>query len=157
MGSIRFLKRVKLTRGRLIILMLLSIAIITSTLLLHPLYFGVGLVEDNGGFCFVTEPYGPNDNVSYTVEFHDVEFEFLYWYYPPEVYDAAYSVFFNITFLDGTIETLTIATGSWWFTSGGLKRPLFGVTTLHTSPTAGILVGDYLDSPVRWQFTVSIT
>ncbi|MCK5266334.1 MAG: hypothetical protein KAR03_12065 [Candidatus Thorarchaeota archaeon] len=155
MGS--FMRRFRLKRRYPITVLLLSAVVIVSVLVIHPQYLGIGFVADTGGFCFVSEPYGPNDNVSYTVNFHNVEFKFLLWYYPPGVSDYHYTVYFNITFEDGTTETLTIATGSWWYTGGGLNRPLSGVTTTHTSPTAGVLKGDYLDNPPRWQFTVSIT
>ncbi|MFQ5832346.1 MAG: hypothetical protein ACE5H4_06575 [Candidatus Thorarchaeota archaeon] len=151
------LRRFTLGRRHLIVVIFPIVIVVIVAFALHPLYLGIGFVADTGGFCFVSTPYGPNDNVTYTVDFHEVKFKFLYWYTPPHAFDIGYTVYFNIRFEDGTTETLTVATGSWWYTHGGLKRPLSGTATEHTSPTEGILVGDYLDSPPRWQFTVSFT
>lgn len=119
-------------------------------------YGGQGYVEETGGLSYVSEKYDSNGNSTYSVTFHDVEFTFKYWYYPYGVQDYHYTAYFLIEFQDNTSEIISLATGSYWTTSGIVKRPLFAVTTNHTSPIAGVLSGDYLDNPVCWRFVVSI-
>ncbi|MFW9769358.1 MAG: hypothetical protein ACFFF9_17025 [Candidatus Thorarchaeota archaeon] len=162
-------------RRRLIVVASIVIILISSlvgfvgfnSFIMDTRYGGQGYVEETGGLSYVSEIYYPENNASYTVNFHDVNFTFLYWTYPSgnnyTVYDAPYTAYFLITFhvdtqsnLDVVFEVLTLSTGSWWTVSGYLKRPLTAVTTEHDNPKAGVLYGSYLDNPVGWQFVLSM-
>lgn len=156
-------------RSRAIIFASLTIVVVLTSLIVYSMYNsfvldtrygGQGWVEETGGLSYVSEFYDPGGNISYTVRFHNVNFTFLYWTYPSgenyTVVDASYTAYFLIEFLDDTNEIISLYTGSWWTTSGSLKRSVFAVTAAHTSPMAGVLAGGYLDNPVGWQFVVSI-
>ncbi len=149
-------------RRRVILIASIIIILLTSTFGLiwytisNPRYWNQGWVEETGGLSYVSEIYGPESNASYTINFHNVNFTFMYWTYPYGWLDVAYTAYFLIEFLDNTSEIVTFLTGSWWLTSGSLKRPLFAVAAEHTDPIAGVLAGGYLDSPVGWQFVVSM-
>ncbi len=149
-------------RRRVILIASIIIILLTSTFsfvwyaISNPRYSNQGWIEETGGLSYVSDIYGPKGNASYTINFHNVNFTFMYWTYPYGVMDAAYTAYFLIEFLDDTNEILTLYTGSWWTTSGWLKRPVSVVTTEHDNPKAGVLFGDYLDNPVGWQFVVSI-
>ncbi|MGY5864891.1 MAG: hypothetical protein RTV41_09825 [Candidatus Thorarchaeota archaeon] len=154
-------RRLALIASLIIILLTSLIGFsIYSSFVLDPRNGEQGWVEETGGLSYVSEIYGPEGNTSYTVRLQDVNFTFLYWTYPSgdnyTVMDAAYTAYFLIEFLEDTNEVITLATGSWWTTSGSLIRPLSVVTTEHENPEAGVLYGAYLDNPVGWQFVVSI-
>jgi hypothetical protein len=121
--------------------------------ILSPRYLGIGLVSQTGGLSHISTVYTPNNNISYSVVFIDVNFTFLYWTYPYPLMDAAYTAYFRIQFSDNTTEVIHLNTGSYWANN---DWPLSVVNTLHTSPIAGILYSGYLNSPVGWQFIVSL-
>ena len=158
----------KVKRRRTILLASLIIVVLTTVIgfslytsfIMDTRTGGQGWVEETGGLSYVSEFYDPAGNNSYTVSFHNVNFTFMYWTYPSgpnyTVFDASYTAYFLIEFLDGTNEIVSLYTGSWWTTSGSLKRALSSVNTEHDNPKAGVLYGGYLDNPVGWQFVVSI-
>lgn len=156
----------KMKRRIAILLVSIPIILVTSltgfagysSFILDPRYGNQGWVEETGGLSYVSDIYEAGNNASYTVSFQDVKFTFLYWTYPSgdnyTVVDASYTAYFLIEFLDDTSEVVSLETGSWWTTSGYLKRQLTAVTTEHDNPKAGVLYGGYLDNPVGWQFVV---
>ena len=141
------------------ILVAFSICIMISVTLLLVFdihYMGVGWVSDNGGLWYISERYTPNDNVSYTVTFHSINYTFMYWTYPGEIQDADYTVYFSIEFADNSSTVLGILTGSSLFTTQPSTRPLVSKTTIGTSPIVGVLYHGYLDNPCSWRFIVSL-
>ena len=139
------------------ILIALSICIILSGtlfLVFDTRYMGVGWVPDRGGLWYVSETYSSNSNVSYTVIFHEVHFTFLYWTYPWPLQDADYTAYFLIEFADNSSTTLSISTGSYWFTAYPSMRPLSSITTIDTFPIAGLLYAGNLEP--NWRFIVSL-
>ena len=141
------------------ILIAFSICIIVSMTLflvvdIH--YIGVGWVQDHGGLWYVSERCTPNNNVSYIVTFHSVNFTFMYWTYPGQIQDADYTVYFLIEFADNSSTVLSILTGSSLFATQLSTRPLVSKTTIDTSPIAGVLYHGYLDNPCSWRFIVSL-
>lgn len=137
-----------------------SLAVITGMTLYvvaDSKYLGVALVGGNAGLVYVSDFYTPNNNVSYEVFFHDVNFTFMYWIYPRDApTDGPYTAYFSIEFKDNSSEVINIKTGSWWLTSGWETQPLTTQCTVGTSPIAGVLYHGYMDSPVGWRFIVSI-
>ncbi|MFW9814210.1 MAG: hypothetical protein ACFFF9_17235 [Candidatus Thorarchaeota archaeon] len=118
---------------------------------MDPRFLGIGMITEIGGLSHVSETYYPNDNVSYSVLFQEVNFTFLYWTYPYPLADAAYTAYFLVQFSDSTIEEINLNTGSYWAEN---TWPLDIKTTVHTSPKAGILYSGYLNKPTGWQFVV---
>ena len=117
---------------------------------------------DTGGMCFVSQRYGPNDNVTYSTMFLDVNFTFLYWmYYPPTVVgpngtiitamDRLYEAYFIVVFKDGTKENFKHYFGGGYPSFTSLFP--YGVKTTHSSPTAGIVTNDAWGG---WQYTVAL-
>jgi len=120
-------------------------------------YFGVALVGGEAGLVYASDFYTPNNNVSYEVSFHEVNFTFMYWIYPRDApTDGPYTAYFLIEFKDNTSEVISILTGSYWTVHGGLSYPLTTRCTIGTSPIAGVLYHGYMDSPVGWRFIVGI-
>jgi hypothetical protein len=118
-------------------------------------YLGIGWAGN--GLSYISDIYTPNNNVSYEVSFHGVNFTFMHWIYPRDApTDGPYTAYFLIEFADNTSQVLSILTGSWWSTYGSLTLPLTAEATVGTSPIAGILYHGYLDRPVGWRFFVSI-
>ena len=122
---------------------------------MDPRYLGVGMITETGGMSYVSDIYTPNDNVSYSVMFQDVNFTFLYWTYLSYLTDDYYTAYFRIHFSDNNTEVLNLRTGAYGDTYRNL--PLLVVITVHSSPMAGILYSGYLNSPTGWQFVVSST
>ncbi len=144
------------------IMIVLSVTIIISMtwfIISDTRYFGIGWAGN--GLSYISDIYTPNNNVSYEVSFHGVNFTFMHWIYPsyggaPPT-DQSYTAYFLIQFADNSSQVLSILTGSWWVTSGTVSLPLSAEATVGTSPIAGILFHGYLDRPVGWRFFVSMT
>ncbi|MHA1965103.1 MAG: hypothetical protein ACXACG_15180 [Candidatus Thorarchaeota archaeon] len=120
-------------------------------------FFGIALVGGGAGLVHASDFYTPNNNVSYEVSFHDVNFTFMYWIYPRDApTDGPYTAYFLIEFKDNSSEVINIQTGSWWLVHGSMTLPLTAKYTVDTSPIAGVLYHGYMDSPVGWRFIVSV-
>lgn len=120
-------------------------------------FLGVALVGGKAGLVYVSDFYTPNNNVTYAVTFHNVNFTFLYWLYPEYLpNDSPYTACFLIEFADNSSEVISIKTGDWFSTHWNIHNPLVSVQTEHSSPTAGVLYHGYMDRPLGWKFLVSI-
>jgi hypothetical protein len=152
--------RLERRQRKAIIMIAVSVAVIAGSTLYviaDSRYFGVALVGGNAGWVYASQFYTPNNNVSYEVIFHDVNFTFMYWIYPRDApTDGPYTVYFLIEFNDGSSEVISIQTGSYWVVHGSIDLPLAAKYTVGTSPIAGVLYHGYMDNPVGWRFIVSI-
>ncbi len=139
-------------------MIVLSVTIIISMtwfIISDTRYLGIGWAGN--GLSYISDIYTPNNNVSYEVSFHGVNFTFMHWTYPYPAVDETYTAYFLIEFADNSSQVLSFFTGSWWLTSGNMILPLTAKATIGTSPIAGVLYHGYLDRPVGWRFFVSMT
>lgn len=144
-------------RNAIVMIVLSLTAIATLHLIVDSRYLGIALVSGSVGLVYVSDFYTPNDNVTYTVSFHGVNFTFMYWIDPLPLVDIDFTVYFLIAFADNSTEEVNIGTGGYWYAIGGATRPINAKTTVDTSPIAGVLYNGYLDSPVGWRFIVSLS
>jgi len=120
-------------------------------------FIGLGWVGDAGGLYYISDIYTPNNNVSYEVFFHGVNFTFMHWIDDPfDPEGEPLTAYFLIEFPDNMSEVINILTGSWDLTHGRYTLPLTAETTINRSPIAGVLYHGYMDSPVGWKFIVSV-
>lgn len=73
------------------------------------------------GFCYISDAQGSNGNSSYLVEFHGVNFTFLYWYWPLHtvtenltavVAEQRVQVYVQMIFSDGYTEIICFEVNS---------------------------------------------
>ncbi len=148
------MKRKQIIASCIAISTILAVSLV-AYVILSPRHLGIGLITETGGWSHISDFYSPNNNISYSVMFQEVNFTFLYWIYPdPLITDLDYRAYFSIQFSDDTTEALQFNTGSYWATN---SWPLYVETTQHASPKAGILHGGYLNKPTGWQFVVSFS
>jgi hypothetical protein len=142
----------------MIALSLIILVTITLFVIIDSRFLGIGWASNSVGLCYVSEVYTPNDNISYAVSFHEVNFTFMYWTYPRSgLTEQEYTAYFLIEFSDNSSEVISIRTGGYWYAAfPGNTRPIRAETTIDTSPIAGVLYHGYLDCPVGWRFIVRL-
>jgi hypothetical protein len=129
----------------------------TLFLIVDSRFLDVGWIDDAGALANISDIYTSNDNISYSVSFHGVNFTFMHWNYPKSnPPDQLYTAYFLIEFVDNSSQVLYILTGSFWLASGSISLPLTAEATVGTSPIAGVLYHGYMDRPVGWRFFVGM-
>jgi len=148
------------------------IAIITIAIITAGCIIGLGLAENEGdflvnfgGYFYVSDIQDHHSNSSYSIIFHEVNFTFLYWYWPEHsVYnnvtaflaEQTVSVYVNVTFTDLLSEILVIqinSPGSCYFAGGSILR---GMSSNHWNPKAGIATAQSEELYDSWVYVVSM-
>lgn len=126
---------------------------VVGFLVVDPMYFGVGVVEECG-FCFISEIYDSNSNTTYSLVFRGVNFTFLYTTYPYEATDLPFIAHFLISFPDDIAENLTIDVGG--YVAVYPTAPLRVAASLHMGPRAAVATANSLQLVGKWIFLVSV-
>ena len=135
---------------RLSVVVVIMMVVLLLGFLVVPALFGMVVLPAQGGLCLLSARYDWNDNSSYSVVFHSVNFTFLYSSYPdPELRDVPYTAYFVVRFSDGLIENLSL------LYSGFGGSSLHGVVTSHSFPRAGVVTGSIDELWSAWRFTVA--
>ncbi len=122
--------------------------------LVVPVLFGVVVLPEQGGLCLLSARYDWNENSSYSVVFHSVNFTFLYSSHPdPMIPDLPYTAHFVVRFSDGLIENLSLVYNG--YTALYFVGSLQGVVTSHSFPRAGVVTGYTYEIWGAWRFTVA--
>jgi hypothetical protein len=117
-----------------------------------------------GGYYYVSDIQGPNSNISYSIIFHEVNFTFLYWYWPKFVVmnnitafvaEQTVHVHVLIRFSDGSSELLIAYVDSPGSCLIGIDSTLHGVTSNHSNPQAGIASAETEELHSNWVYVVS--
>jgi hypothetical protein len=120
---------------------------------------------DGAGFCYVSEHQDAGDNSSYSLLFHEVNFTFLYWYWPLHeeidnntvyVAEQRVQVFVSVQTLDGFSQILQIEIDS---SSSCILDPdptLVTHQANHTSPVFGIATANTEELHDAWVYFVGI-
>jgi len=136
------------------ILLLLALALVPITALINAQLLGIIWTPALGGVSCVSAPFGPNENQSYSVIFHSINFTFLGSTYDyGELRDLPRTAHFLITFGDGQKENLTLHYNGFI----GIVRFFINYhwnVTNHVSPRAGVITGNSEVLFNGWQFLV---
>jgi hypothetical protein len=132
------------------VIVVIVMVVVLLGFLVVPGLFGMVVLPAQGGLCLLSARYDWNDNSSYSVVFHSVNFTFLYSSYPdPRLRDLPYTAHFVVRFSDGLIENLSLLYNGF----GGSS--LHGVVTSHSFPRAGVVTGNTDELWGAWRFTVA--
>ncbi len=136
------------------ILLLLALALVPITALLNAQLLGITWIPALREVSYVSAPFGPNENQSYAVIFHSVNFTFLGSTYDyGELRDLPRTAHFLITFSNGLNETLTLHYNGFIGISRFFIEYHWKVTN-HGSPRAGVITGNSEVLFNSWQFLV---
>ncbi|MFX1299598.1 MAG: hypothetical protein ACFFAL_06500 [Promethearchaeota archaeon] len=136
------------------ILLLLALAVVPITALLNAQLLGIIWIPALGEVSYVSAPFGTNENQSYSVIFHSVNFTFLGSTYDyGELRDLPRTAHFLITFSDGQKENLTLHYNGFIGLSRFFINYHWNVTN-HVSPRAGVITGNSEVLFNGWQFLV---
>ncbi len=131
---------------------------------LIPTEFEGEYLSEFDGYYYVSDIQVNQGNLSYSVIFHEVNFTFLYWYWPMSwvenntiilVSPQEVSVYVQVTFPDGTIENLTIVVDSQGSSLIGISSTLHGVLSTHSDPHVGIATAETWELHCNWVYIVS--
>jgi hypothetical protein len=145
------------------VVMVALIVFSTSFLLIIPP--NAEYVQNFGGYYYVSDIHGPNGNISYSIIFHDVNFTFLYWYWPDFVVMNNITVFVAeqtvhvhvmVKFSDGSTEFLIADIDSPGSCLIGIDSTLHGVVSEHSNPQAGIASAETEQLHSNWVYIVSV-
>ena len=135
-------------------LLLLALALVPIIALINAQLLGVVWIPVLGGVSFVSVPYGPNENQTYSVIFHSVNFTYIGSTYDfGTLMDQPRTAHFLITFSDGQKENLTLHYDGFIGTAVLFIRYHWN-TTNHASPRAGVITGNSDVLFNGWQFLV---
>ena len=137
----------------LAVLVSVLVVSVVGVLVLDPMYFGVGVV-DECGFCFISGVYDSSANTTYSSVFHGVNFTFLYTTYPYQATDLPFIAHFQILFPDDVVETLTLDVGG--YVAVYPSAPLRVAASLHERPRAAVATANSFQLVGKWVFLVSI-
>jgi hypothetical protein len=116
------------------------------------------------GNFFLSDVQAGNGNVSYSIVFKDVNFTFLYWYWPLfDIIDnvtlygseQTVSVFVQVTFADNASQVLQLDIDSPGSCLIGVDSTLRGITTDHAHPCAGMATAETWELHSNWIYIVS--
>ena len=134
-------------------LLLLALALVPITALINAQLLGVIWIPALG-VSYVSAPFDPNENQTYSVIFHSVNFTYLGSTYDyGNLMDMPNTAHFLITLSDGQKENLTLHYNG--FT--GMARFFIDYhwnITEHVSPRAGVITGNSEVLFNGWQFLV---
>lgn len=135
-------------------ILLLVVAIVLILGLISGQLLGIVWIPALGGLCFISAPFGTNENQSYSVIFHSVNFTFLGSTYDyGNLTDAPSTAHFLITFNDGQKENLTLHYGGFIPIAVLFIEYHWNITN-HVSLRAGVITGNSWILYNRWQFLV---
>ncbi len=135
-------------------LLLLALALVPMIALIRAQLLGVIWIPALGGVSYVSAPFGPNENQSYSVIFHSVNFTYLGSTYDyGDLRDLPKTVHFLITFSDGQKENLTLHYDGLISTAVLFIEYHWNITN-HVSPRAGVITGNSQVLSHGWQFLV---
>jgi hypothetical protein len=115
--------------------------------------------------CYVSIPQVAADNSSFSVLFHDINFTFLYWYWPLSqvienntvyVAEQRVQVFVSVQTSDGLSEVVQFEIDS---SSSCIFNPdptLLSYTASHASKLCGIATANTEELHNKWVYFVSI-
>ena len=150
----------------IVIALVIGTGVLLSPLGIPPLIYPESeYIPAFGGYFYISEIQNDNENVSYSIIFHDVNFTFLYWHWPYSVLDnvtnyfaeVPLDVFVQVTFSDNTSEILHLVVDSPGSCLIGESPELRGVTTSHSQPRAGVANAETWELQSRWVYTVSVS
>ncbi|MFX0079359.1 MAG: hypothetical protein ACFE8O_08975 [Candidatus Hermodarchaeota archaeon] len=135
-------------------LLLLALAVVPIIALINAQLLGVVWIPALGGVSYISAPYGPNENQTYSVIFHSVNFTFLASTYDYGLLtDMPHTAHFLITFSNGQEENLTLHYDGFIGTAVLFIRYHWNITN-HVSPRAGVITGNSQVLFNGWQFLV---
>lgn len=117
------------------------------------------------GMCYVSSPQVAADNSSFSVQFHDVNFTFLYWYWPLSqvienntvyVAEQRVQVFVSVQTSDGLSEVVQFEIDS---SSSCVFNPdptFVNYSASHASTLCGIATANTEELHNKWVYFVSI-
>jgi len=117
------------------------------------------------GFCHISDTQGANSNSSYAVDFHGVNFTFLYWYWPMSsvidnvtvfVAEQRVQVYILVEFSDGYSEIVQFEVNS---PSSCLIDPdptLQVYSSNHTSVFAAVATANTEELQSNWVYLVAV-
>jgi hypothetical protein len=133
---------------------------------------GFGLVENEGdflsnfgGYYYVSDIQNHPSNSSYSVIFHEVNFTFLYWYWPMCsvennvticVGEQPVSVYVEVTFPDNFSELLILVVDSPGSCLIGISSVLHGTLSTHSNPKVGLATAETEELHDSWVYIVSL-
>lgn len=129
-----------------------------------PTEFEGEYLTEFGGYYYVSDIQDNHGNLSYSVIFHEVNFTFLYRYWPMcEVIDNVtvcispqpVSVYVQITFPDNSSEILTLVVDFPGSCLIGISSTLHGVSSTHSNPQVGIATAETEELHCCWVYIVS--
>ncbi len=117
------------------------------------------------GLCYISDIQGANDNSSYSVEFHGINFTFLYWYWP--FYGAIENVtwylaeqrvqvFVLVESSDGFSEVIQLEIDSPGCCIFDPNSILQGFPSSHQSRIFGIATANSEELHSNWVYFVSV-
>ena len=121
-------------------------------------------LSEFAGYYYVSDIQDSHGNSSYSVIFHEVNFTFLYWYWPMCwlennvtvcVSPQEVSVYVQGIFPDSTIENLTIVVDDPGSGLIGISSTLHGMSSAHLSPQVGIATAETWELHCNWVYIVS--
>jgi hypothetical protein len=116
---------------------------------------GVVWVPEQGGWCFVSGVFGENQNQTYSVLFHGVNFTFLGSTCDfGDATDAPSTAHFRVAFGDGGVENLTLRYDG-YIAIAWLVVHYYWNATSHGEPKAGVVTGNSAALFCGWQFWVA--
>ena len=135
-------------------LLLLALALMPIIALINAQLLGAVWIPGLGGVAYVSAPYGPNENQTYSVIFHSVNFTYVGSTYDyGNLMDQPRTAHFLITFSDGQKENLTLHYSGFKPISRFFIRYHWTITN-HVSPRAGVITGNSEVLFNGWQFLV---
>lgn len=135
-------------------LLLLALALVPIIALINAQLLGVIWIPTLGEVAYVSIPFGPNENQSYSVMFHSVNFTFLGSTYDyGDLRDLPHTAHFLIIFSDEQKENLTLHYDGFIGTAVFFIDYNWNITN-HVSPRAGVITGNSQVLSHGWQFLV---
>jgi hypothetical protein len=146
-------------------IVLVGILIVTGSAIVYSLNFTEGEYVHGYGFCYISEIQGANSNVSYSIDFHGVNFTFLHWYWPlftvmdnvtAFVAEQRVQVHVMIEFSDGIKEAIQFEIDSPSSCLIGPDSTLLVYPSNHASQFAAVATANTEVLQSNWVYLVSV-
>lgn len=147
------------------VVIIMTTILVASSGILYTLEVNNIMSIPDVGSCYVSSPQVAADNSSFSVQFHDVNFTFLYWYWPLSqvienntvyVAEQRVQVFVSVQTSDGLSEVVQFEIDS---SSSCIFNPdptLLSYTASHASKLCGIATANTEELHNKWVYFVSI-